>query len=621
MKKYISVLPAILLSSCLGFFTGCSDEPTLDNSKVVYITIDPMNITLSARDTIPMVAHVQNLQGDTIRTPLEWSSDDEDIVYFHENKLIAKDDAQGKSTKIRVSLQNGRYAITNATVVNRSSMKLVAEVETQESYSKNNDSLWFCVTPKEVLLDYKPVITNPNPELVIPASDEPCFIDFETGRFAYIFNTTRSSGKVAITAAIGPTGNSAKATSTVIVTPSITSSLTEDFTNVTYELSRTMDVNSTDTVWVYTKVDPTYDTDLNNAAQLYNWTSEGNGAQMYTTGNYVKNNIGHLAYAVVRSGQFTGQSKVVFECNGTVLTTTVDVQDYASQYPVDDLTVDKPSLKMLYQEKTYIIPTVTPASSFGFHVPKFVSMDESIVKVIGYNNNEMMIQAVGVGNTQLKVTSNDKVVYVDVEVDIKVSSILIDQGLQRTLFEGQSTVWTAKVDAGEGNEILPFWNSSNSNIASIDDKGVVQAHYPGQTEIYAYVGPIKSEPVRMTVVEFPTQNMTYTENDEPGSMYVESNATKDIMLKLEPKGGSKPVSIRIIPSTPMNDIENGSYQVGDGYQFRFEIDEAYTQISTGELNISNYPGDKWMRYINGELKVVSGDKSFIIKLDNLAVYL
>ena len=228
-------------------------------------------------------------------------------MLFRSNKLIAKDDAQGKSTKIRVSLQNGRYAITNATVVNRSSMKLVAEVETQESYSKNNDSLWFCVTPKEVLLDYKPVITNPNPELVIPASDEPCFIDFETGRFAYIFNTTRSSGKVAITAAIGPTGNSAKATSTVIVTPSITSSLTEDFTNVTYELSRTMDVNSTDTVWVYTKVDPTYDTDLNNAAQLYNWTSEGNGAQMYTTGNYVKNNIGHLAYAVARSGQFTGQ--------------------------------------------------------------------------------------------------------------------------------------------------------------------------------------------------------------------------------------------------------------------------------------------------------------------------
>lgn len=62
------------------FLSDVMEDETLDGASEVYITLNPMDITLRVGDTIKISAVVTNLSGNRIETPITWTVLDEDVA-------------------------------------------------------------------------------------------------------------------------------------------------------------------------------------------------------------------------------------------------------------------------------------------------------------------------------------------------------------------------------------------------------------------------------------------------------------------------------------------------------------------------------------------------------------
>ncbi len=619
MKKLINILficgvmPLIFLSILIS----CTEDDTLNGSKELYITINPKDPFILVGDTVALRAHVSNLSGDTIKTPIKWTSDDESIVEIYKDSLVAKHGAQGKTTLIRATLQNGKYALSRVTVSRHVATGVTALQETRYSYNAPCDTVWFVVSPKEYLYDYDPVLENSNPELVIP-SDNPIYINKETGMVGYAFSSKNTYGKAKVSLTLD-NGGTFKDETQVVISPSIISSLGDDFNLITLEKGMTMDINKLDTVWVNTKVDPNYEVDLANAEKAYVWNVEGNAAQMYDIGVKVAKDRGHRAYLVLRSGKYTGQTIVKFECNGTTLTTTVDVQDYANQYPVDTLKVDKTDLSFRMGKTVYITPTVIPMSSFGMHVPVFTPVDPTIVQILGYNGNEMAIKGLEVGETDIIITSNDKSVTVHVSV-LENLNIILKPGNQSHIFVGQKTQWQADVQTATGEVYIPSWRSYNENIATVDNDGFILGVSSGKAPIVAEADGVLSKPDTINVMAVPSQDVVYNNNNtniDGNASYIDNDV---LIIRMSPTGiPFEFFEIQISPNTPISDVVNATYTSSNSSIVAVANGSAVNNV-TGTITISNGE-ESDMKTINGELTLTIGTNSFKVVINNLSTWL
>ncbi|MEG0950120.1 MAG: Ig-like domain-containing protein [Bacteroidales bacterium] len=619
MKKYRQLLGLVCLLFSFGILLhSCTEEQTLDGAKEVYITISPEDPFILVGDTVPLNAEISNLAGKPINTPIEWKSDDESIVSIYQDAMVAQNGAQGKSTKVRAILPNGKYALITVTVSTHTLSKITPEKSIQYTYSKNNDSVWFRVEPKELLLDFAPTVENSNPELLIPV-ENPVFVDAKLGRVAYVFNSGNVTDKAKITLSIANSETSAS--TQVVVSPSIYVSLGDDFNAITYENSFTMDINSNDTVWVNTKVDPTYEIDLENAKKLYNWRVDGNAAQMVNTGVIVVPNLGHRAYAVLRSGNFTGQTVVKFECNETELTSTIDVQNYTTQYPVDTLDVNKTELEISVGATAYVTPRVVPVSSYGIHLPKFTPADPSIVKVVGYNGSEMGLQGLKMGETDVVVTSNDKSVTIRVKVTEDVLGVILQSDNKKILFEGQSTQWYAKVNTSGSSEVKPNWISENEAIATVDTEGVVTAHQGGSVNIKAAAGNKVSAPAVLKVIGIPTASVDYTNGNTDeyiNAAYIE-NGKLIVAIESLTQDPFTNVSIFITQDEAINAVTEATYSTSNSL-IQIDADGAKAQVTAGSLTIKA-GDDEYSKKIDADLTITIGSKSFTVRISDLIVWI
>ena len=619
MKKYFNILLicGILPLLFIQLMTSCSEDDTLEGAKEIYLTINPRDPFILVGDTVDIRAYVLNLSGDTIRTSIKWTSDDTSIVEIYNDKLVAQDGAQGKSTKVRATLTNGKYAVTTVTVSRHTPDGVSALEDVHYTYNKNSDTVWFNVSPINYLLDYEPILTNSNPSVIIPAK-EPVYIDKSTGRVGYVFSSSNKYAKGIVK--ISLEGGAAQTTETqVVVSPSIVSSLVDDYQYITYESGMLMDINKEDTLWIYTKVDPSYEIDLANAEEAYNISISGNAAQMFDTGVKVVQNRGHNVYVALRSGNFIGQSVVTFECNGTTLTTTIDVQDYANQYPVDELSVDRTEITMRVGNTVYVTPSVLPVSSFGLHLPVFTPVDPTVVGTVGYLDNEYGLRGLRVGETDVIVTSNDKSIVIKVTVLEGVQSVVIQPGLQSSVFVGQSIQWFANVRTASGDVVVSTWNSSNEDISIIDDECIIKGLYACRTSITSEAGGVLSSLCTLTVSYFLSELFYYTNTTtdiDGNAAYIDDN----LIILLAPTSGPFDVfQINVKPSISLWDVENGTYS-DTNCQLSIEAGGAIVETIVGSITITDGP-ESYTKTINGELTVQLGTQSFTVTLTDLTVYI
>lgn len=614
INKSLPYLCVFLLLTQL--YTACKEEDTLDGAKEIYITIEPKDISLTVGDTLQLSASVTNLAGKVIDTPVNWVTDDEELVEVVGDKLVALDGSQGKSTKVRAVLKNGRYAIREVAINNHALLSVKAIEKIHYTYSKVKDTIWFEVTPKGILYDYEPLVLNSDPELLVPA-EKPLYLDKEKGRVAYVFDSFQKAAKVSISLCF-EADESLKATTEVIISPNIVSSLGDDFNLITYEASLTMDVNSVDTVWVNTKVVPTYDIDLKNAAQLYKWSAVGNVAQMVTTGVREVKNVGHKAYALVRSGNIKGQSSFLFECNGVTLTTTVDVQDYRQDYPVEELSINVDHLNIPVGKTVSVIPTVKPLSSYGIHQPKFTPVDPSVVQILGYNDSEMLIKGLKEGETTILVTSNDKSLTIYAKVKNTVSSVVLAPENPKNVFVGQSVIWKATVYGAE--VMLPEWISADPTIAVVDAQGQVTGKKKGTVKIHAESGGVSSSPGELTVIDIPSGEIIYDASNttlDGCSVYPDNGKISIYISPLNAEPFTS-ISLSIAPKDAITVIESRTYEAS-AYPMKFEADGASVIVKEGTVTITRHNEDGIAR-LDMDLLINVGNESFRFKAINLPTY-
>ena len=134
--------------------------------------------------------------------------------------------------------------------------------------------------------------------------------------------------------------------------------------------------------------------------------------------------------------------------------------------------------------------SVTPSNAsqevvWSSSKPEFATVDAASGLVTGVKEGTTVITATSKDNPSIKATCT-----VNVE-NVPVSSVELDK-TTLSLLEGDSATLKATVKPDDAYEKTPTWSSSNPNVATVSDKGVVTAVKAGTATITATCGGKKA---------------------------------------------------------------------------------------------------------------------------------
>lgn len=519
MKFLKNISFGIVAVSALGFFaTSCSEEATLDGADAVYIEISPSSdITLFAGQKMKVSAKVTNVSGKEIQTPMEWSADESGVIEFGANDtIIAVADAQGKSTKLRVTLPNKQTAVANVSVVNRSLYNALKPLtESKVSYELvRNDTAWFSVTPIELvdeypmswsaeILEMKNEDANPEDYSFYFAEGQELYIDREESRVGVVYTAPRCAAEAQVSLTIGSPEDNVTASVPVTVCPKFSPGFEVEgkrplpseanVSNVKVtNLDVVVDVNSTYSVGVCVGMDG-YEEDFKNAEVFGKWELSGSGVileKMYVDPDYLNagRRSGYVAYLDVRSGAMENTNDpaiIKYTLPGAELICKVTVEDYSISHPVEYIVVSKDGVETkeftvkLGDSFTFDV-WVEPKLSWSYHIPVIESSNPAVVTVPergeddGYGRS---LETHSPGEAYLTLKSLDKTETVKVTVLDQVSRIDWQSFGTVTVNEGQqvelsTTVYMAS-DPNTPATSLPEpiqWVVSDPSVASVETK-------------------------------------------------------------------------------------------------------------------------------------------------------
>ncbi|MGC4019579.1 MAG: Ig-like domain-containing protein [Muricomes sp.] len=212
---------------------------------------------------------------------------------------------------------------------------------------------------------------------------------------------------------------------------------------------------------------------IDNAVTIFSLPA---GSHVYVANQSVKNSL--LSNPVVINGE-----------NGAGF---VEIKTI----PATAIQVDKPTLSLAAGEKRAIKVSRTPYYSTEGLL--WGSSNEKVAKVDASGT----ITAVGTGTANITVKSGNctAICKVTVTAPLKpLQSISLDKG-EATVEKGNSLTLKVAYNPIDTTDTKAVqWSSSNSNVASISDKGVITAKSAGMTTITAKVGSYKST-CKVTVV-------------------------------------------------------------------------------------------------------------------------
>ena len=622
----------------MGIFVGCNEDDTLDGATEVYITLNPTDIILRVGDTIKISALVTNLSGDRINTSVAWSVLDEKVAkILGDTAIVCVLGAQGKETKLKAELVNGKYALTSVTVTTNlpKGITPVNEegivISSKRSYDITHDSVLFAVSPKELLEDFTPQYTIEGlEEYKIPMT-----IDKEAGLVAIHYAAPRSAGEGKITVSIGEQATAQSASCSVLLMPVIYATFYgEKYADMPYLDTRpdksvlpqwfaytnetNMDINSEATIRVAMNIESGAKEDIEAAYKAYRWeVISGSSVVVTRMEEEFVENQGFDAVLTVRSGIDEGEAEFHCITPDTVLVATFTVQNYKTRYPVDEITVDRSSVSMSMGDVLMLTTGVVPSTSYAYHKPKVIAEDPTVVEVGKYDGNMITLKGLKVGATKLVLTSSDKTLEIPVTITESIKSVLWESTNNRTLFVGQSVEWGVNVTTVSGgtNPYDVIWKSFDPSILTATPvegrRGIITAIAEGTTTVRVEVNGVRSDAASVKVIGLQ-ENMLYTSSNTDYENTVVYSDKDDLVILITPESGYELIMITLA-GVGKDDNYDGTYSVSD-HQTDIEIDGAKVSATSGSVTIASRDTDALISF---DLSFEVDNKTFTLKAENV----
>lgn len=274
------------------------------------------------------------------------------------------------------------------------------------------------------------------------------------------------------------------------------------------------------------------------------------------------------------------------------------------QSPVTSLTLDKTEIIIDKGTETEIKATVGPEDINVSFKYTWISSDESIFKVIPDTEDpsKAVVKGLMGGFATLYVQAGDVTTSIPVTIDVDLAGLVITDVPTEKIYKGdvfQLGVQKDPIDAID--ELSPVWSSSDENVLSVDQNGLVTATGAGTATITVESNGFTASvelnvKVMMTVSFYPdayvykaTEDLTLDANVNAiysSYMYVRSNNT----LKFSVPEGLKITEIVFTPystyySLYMN-ADSGTYEAsaytwtGETNEVTFTVTSYYSYLTS-----------------------------------------
>lgn len=553
-SKYL--IPGLATAAVLAVAPSCSEDDTLSGAKEVYVTLNPASVTLSLGDTVKVSASVSNISGDEISTPVTWSTDDRDVarvVEFRDTVFAAGDTvytalpdstqfyisrvvksigdqlyygvvatpgAQGKSTKLRATLTNGKFAVGTISVVNHSPSGVTPAKENVRTYRPSpveiTDTVWFSVDPWAIVDDYLPVAklekTDDGPS-ALALAEKPVVIDHEGKRVGVVIVPDRSHGEFKLSLSVGGNGDVITGSTTVTVGPNIKVGMWDptidgmsapsgdQFYGFNYEVRKNLDINQETEIWARLMVEGGRAEDVANAAGSYKWEIESGNSLLIVESREVPNEYGFDCVLKVRSGGVNQGDNVINFCSpdtaALVMKAYITVEDWDKVHPVNSIIIDpkEDSYTVAAGSNLEMDVRVDPLTSLAYHRPEVIVEDPAVLELSSYSGTLMSLRGLKPGTTKVTIQVNMKKQVISESFTVTVTDEVVEMGWLSAvdrMVAGQEAEFALNVRTASGlpNTMDVVWISSNTKVATVTGNGntaTVKALADGTTTLTASI--------------------------------------------------------------------------------------------------------------------------------------
>lgn len=470
-KKYVYFI-LTLFTACLSL-VGCKDD------DVEYVKMSKTAVTVYPNESyqFQVLAEGEDLFPGTV----VWSIKDETPEEGIQGNVLTIDEA-GKVTGVnygqavvKATLQDGRYLLAIVTVAERIGPTDPTFSFEQSKYYINpstiSDSLVLTIDPDLLKLYPLEFISSDEAVLLV---DDASKLQETTQEGTYKIGihpqNVQQEEPIKITAKLGGAEIECEVYVKVKLYLSLMSFTGADITEIeqsSYKFTINNDDKGKDTIVVYYKAYPDDQTTINSIDFKVTTSGEGlvvnkRGLSEEAPGEY---------FIVVTSGGVPGNAVVTVEAEGRKVTASCEIYD-KNDYYVESVTM----LNSQYTIEDVLFYNLFPevdVAPFGitdYWPIKWSSSDENIATV----GSEGLVVFRSPGEVDIIATSRDKSDKCHFIVLLKVTSISFVDGTA-SYYAGESFKLATEVKANVKNipEDRYTWTSSNEQVATVDNEGVV----------------------------------------------------------------------------------------------------------------------------------------------------
>lgn len=613
----------------LGNFVACKEKDTLADAQEVYISLTPdpkQNlITLAvAVDTIDMKATVKNVSGREISDAVvTWSSDDETIVKFiNGNRLVAVSGGEGKSTTIRATLQNGKYAVANVSVSGNNAGTVTLMTSNKDVvdgivYLAKGSSMHLLIRtqPASLLKEYTPVFEAVDASMI---SIQPrAFAESDTqtqketpagGMWYTIIPEASAQGTTKFTYKVGKLSKQ--------ITLHIGTIIEEVKVGDGYELvdynkavfaeanSRPINIGSTSKVIFRVKSSPSSEDALPDFKDEFTWTTEGSGGIITSTATSYDTGYFYFT-ANVSLASLPGTFTVHGSVRGIKASYTFNVEDFAKKEFTDLKFGKMTSVELQSGEYKPLTLVVYPRASQLVILSDIDNMYRfSTPDIAEFRNEKGSYQLVGksAGETELIITVRDREFRLPIKVIPAPISVLINTTTPEGVMVGDILTWTTNVVMA-GSDLPVYenlvWTSANSAVAEIkgskrgqsvriegkavteETKVLITADYRGKSNT-------------REIIVVPAKTSTVLANSSVGSDSGLKDSTFELVLPPSaeaPADAPNRIKIKTAAGANMSYSSPGTYSASN-YTIETTWGRLTKNASSGTVKIDDAGGDK-----------------------------